>query len=232
MRVKLYRSVISIFIFLNLMSCIDNRESKIKDLLNSSLESFDKSKFDLVSVVVIDTISYAKLYLINSFNKYNPNEDQQLYLEPETTIVADTVISDTVVTDDIQTTLDWNYESYTSALHKHIRYDYNNSNYTKGEQETPNIFLNQIVKMPIKQFRHKILNDKNFRSDFGNEIKNYKHFNGVFSADSLNKFLNIEIEKDREFFCYITSVKFRNDGKLKSIYILFDEQDNIIGYKE
>ncbi len=228
MSIKLCKTAISIFILLTLVSCINNRESKIKDFLNNTVESFDISKFELVSVVVVDTISNAELYLIESFEKYKPNEYQHIILEPETSIVADTVVVD----DYIKTTLDWNYESYTSALYEHIRYDYNNSNYTKGEDETPNDFLNEIVKMSFKPFRNKVLNDTNFRNDLANETKNYNHFNGIFSADSLNKFLDIEITKDREFYCYVTSVKLRDDKKLKSVYIFFDKKNNIIGYKE
>jgi hypothetical protein len=212
------------------ISCLNNnQEKKVSDFLNNTLQKFDKSKFEFVSINTLDTISMADLYKYADYFDY-PLGTNNNYIDY---ITVDTAAVDTIGVDESigQTEINWNSESFSLALYNHIRYDGDDSKYVKEDEESPNEFLNTIVKSSYKDFKQKILLNKEFKTNFLRNTEEYKYFGGIFSKDSLFKFIEIENSKRKQIYGYTRLVKFRSNNVLSSINIIFDEKDNIIAYK-
>lgn len=203
----------------------NNQEKKVSDFLNNTLQNFDKSKFELVSINTLDTISMADVYKYSEYYDYPKGTDDY--------VMIDSAAVDTVgfVEFGGKSEINWNSESFSLALYNHIRYDGDDSNYVIGEEESPNIFLNSLVKTSYDDFKNKILSNKYFKTEYLFNIKGYKHFGGVFSKDSLFKFIEVENAKRKQVYGYNRLIKFRTNNILISLNIIFDEKDNIIAYK-
>jgi hypothetical protein len=209
--------VISAFI---IQSCSDKKEQVVLDFLNKSELEFDKTKYELVELKLVDTIFETDIPDYNNFSEYpklNP-EDYEL---------------DSIMVDDnyIQTQVYWGSSTYSKQFYDFLRYDGNYSNYTI-EYELPNKFLNNLVKTDYYSFSNKFLSDISFQKQLKEEISNYDYFKGVFSSDSLIKFIELENIKRKTIYGFLYNLSFRTNSVLQRRQLIFDSKNQkIISYK-
>lgn len=126
-----------------------------------------------------------------------------------------------VESDTIQTRVYWEIEPYSVQIYNYIRYYGDGSIYTLDNVD-PNLFLNSIVKSNYEDFRDKLLNDNNFQDKLKDEISKYDYFKGVFSSDSLLKFIAEENVKRKKVYGYICELTFKINSNLEKRRIIFD----------
>lgn len=219
--------ILSLFVgLLFLTSCSNKKEKVVVEFLNNTEAKFDKNKFELVKLNLLDTIHEIDIYKYSDFSSY-PS------LVKYESSVDSAAIDTTSLEGYVQNEVYWESEPYSKGLYDFIRYDGDNSGYFIGNQNTPNKFLNSIVRVDYESFRQNLLNNIKFQNKLKDEISSYEYFKGVFSSDSLLKFVYMENVKSKKIYGFLYELTFRSNSILQKRKVIFDDkQEKIIAYKE
>jgi hypothetical protein len=211
-------------LLITIVSCKDSKKEIILNFLNNTEKKFDKNNFELVNLSMIDTIYEIDKYQYSNYRDYYKHDEYE---------IVDSVVVDTAaVDDDTINDIFWDYEPYSKAFYNFIRYDGNNSYYYINDKYDENNFLMSVVKSNYYNFKVKLIGDLAFQNKLKSEISQYPdYFKGVFSSDSLIKFINIEKEKSKIVYGYRYDLSFRSNDELRRMIIIFDNKySNVLAF--
>lgn len=202
-----------------LFSCNNKNDEIVVEFLNNTEKEFDKNKFEMVSLDLLDTIYELDIFNYSDYSDYPKVE-------------YDAGMLDTVAVPEIQQEVYWYSEPYSKAFYNFLRYNGENSDYIIDYDGNKNSFLNSLVKNSYEEFRKKFLKDDQFQIRLKDEIKQYPYFKGVFSSDSLLKFIYLENVKSKKLYGFLYQLTYRSNSILHKKKLIFNSEKNrIIAFK-
>ena len=94
-----------------------------------------------------------------------------------------------------------------------------------GFENKPNKFLNDIFQLSHHDFEAKLLQNVEFKKNLIKEMTNYSYFTGIYHPDSVQKYLDIQLQKSKNVYGYAYSLKYRINNILHTKMLLFDRNN-------